>query len=81
MSGTVRKVYAGLEGLRGHDVEVRVQGGACVRGVLSALDPTYLYVLKHTGRGVVIARAQVSMVSDETTLIPRDEREAVEVEA
>ena len=67
MSGTVRKTsHAGLEGLRGHDVEVRVQGGACVRGrALERLDPTYLYVLKHTGRGVVIARAQVSMVSDE----------------
>lgn len=75
MSGAVlnRKTKTqtgGLEGLVGHDIEVRAVGGAVVRGQLTAVDSAYLYILRHTGRGALVARAAALVVVDEETLVP-----------
>ena len=54
-----------MAAMRGADVELRVVGGAVIRGTLRAADPTWLTIERHTGRLALVRTAAVATVCDE----------------
>lgn len=72
--GRRRPAVPGLNELVGADLELRLAGGAVVRGELVALDATYLVIQRSTTRRrTYVRREVVQVLVDETPhLSPRE---------
>jgi len=74
MRGRRRRVKAGcIEDFRGADVELRVLGGAIYRGRLDCVTKDALILLRANGRAVLVSRASLVAISDESRPLQEDE--------
>jgi len=62
-----KKRFLTVEALLGRDVEVRVGGGACIRGSLRNVGPDFIVIERPNGRAALIARAALTVILEEFT--------------